>query len=79
MATVPVALPPSNASSITAGPCLIERLRGTRVVLSNVVTSTASPIGIFAVPVTTQAPPFSSIVCVIDIGIVCPPASIFPW
>ena len=28
MATVPVALPSANASSIAAGPCLIERLRG---------------------------------------------------
>jgi len=36
-------------------------------------------MGIFAVPVTTHALSFSSIVWVIDIGIVCPPASIFPW
>ena len=47
--------------------------------MSSVVTSIASPMGIFAVPETTHAPPFSSIVWVIDIGIVCPPASILPW
>ena len=41
--------------------------------------STASPIGSFAVPVTTQLPPCSSIVWVVDIGIVWPPASILPW
>ena len=54
------------------------RLRGTSVALSSVVMSIASPIGIFAVPVTTQLPPCSSIVCVVESGIVCPPASILP-
>lgn len=57
IAIVPVALPPAKASSIAAGPCLMLRLTGTSVPFSTVVASVASPIGIFAVSVTTQVFP----------------------
>ncbi len=78
IAIVPVALPPANASSIVTGPCLIVRFTGTSVPFSTVVVSTASPIGIFMVSVTTQVLPSSLTTRVEEICIVWGPAAIVP-
>ena len=77
MAIVPVALPPSNASSIAMGPCLTVRFRRMSVPFSTVAVSIASPVGVFTVSETIHEPPssLSSVWLVSDID--WAPTSIF--